>query len=341
MRHRSENLLFFYAAVAGFDEYIAKRTGEIVRDGIDWVYLTHTAETLSVAGGLRERLFKAGISENEFFSRLREIMLEEIRKTTSMRSLYLEISSILEKNGFMYIPLKGCDPRIYSGARDFFNIMEDIDILVKFADIENVGRVLEENGYIYQGTLSGSHLNFFTDEKIPRLIEIHWDLINRNNPIHRRLFRASIERIWERSSVLCAVSHLSLEDLLSYLTAHCVKEYFHKPKWLADIAWVIKNCSDEMDPVTSKEVIREWGTSKALGIIGHALNSLLCDNIFDAVWSLGAERPGFTGRYLSGRLLCYEKLRYLRPLIVTASASSLPRALTVSAGVIERCIRGR
>jgi len=96
-----------------------------------------------------------------------------------------------------------------------------------------------------------------------------------------------------------------------------------------------------MDPVTSKEVIREWGTSKALGIIASALNSFLCDSIFDAVWSLGAERPCFTGRYLSGRLLCYEKLINLRPLIVTASASSLPRALTVSAGVIESCIRGR
>ena len=57
MTHRSENLLLFYAAVSGFDEYIAKRTGEIVRGNFDWVYLTHTAETLGVAGGLRERLF--------------------------------------------------------------------------------------------------------------------------------------------------------------------------------------------------------------------------------------------------------------------------------------------
>ncbi len=152
-------------------------------------------------------------------------MREEISKTTSMRSLYLEISLILEKNGFMYIPIKGCDPRIYSGARDFFNVMEDVDILVKYTDIENIGGVLEESGYIYQGTFSGSHLNFITDEKIPRLIEIHWDLINRYNPIHRRLFRASIERIWERSSVLCAASHLSLEDLLSYLTVQCVTAY--------------------------------------------------------------------------------------------------------------------
>jgi len=31
-------------------------------------------------------------------------------------------------------------------------------------DVEHIGTVLEENGYYYQGSFSGSHMNFFTDE---------------------------------------------------------------------------------------------------------------------------------------------------------------------------------
>ena len=218
--------------------------------------------------------------------------------------------------------------------------MEDIDILVKISDVEDVGRVLEENGYHYQGTFSGSHMNFFTDEEEPHLIEIHWDLINRTNPIHSRLFQPSVNAIWERSIAMCGESLLSPEDLLSYLTAHGVKEYFHKPKWLTDTAWIIENCSNMMDPATSKNVINEWGTSRALGIIACALKYLLCDSTFNTVWDLGAIKPGLTGRCLAGRLVRYEKLRNLRPLIFAASAASFPRALTVAAGVVERYIWG-
>ena len=339
MRYFSENLLLFYASMPGHDDYIINRTDEIVREGVDWQYMQSTAEALGVTGGLLERFSQAKIPPNDFITRMNDIIEKEIQRTASMLSLYKEISSLLEKNGFRHIPLKGCDKRITDGPRNFFNVMEDIDVLVRISDVEDIGRVLEENGYYYQGSFSGSHMNFFTDEKTPRFIEIHWDLINRENTISGRLFQPSIDAIWERSITVDGESLLFLEDLLSYLTAHGVKEYFHKPKWLTDIAWIIENCSNMMEPVTSKKIIREWGTSRALGIISYALKHMLCDSSFDVVWTLGARKPGLTGRYLARRLVCYDKLRSLRPLLFIASAESLQRSFTVTAGMVERYIR--
>ena len=339
MKYYSENLLLFFAAIQGHDEFIRQRTDEIIRGDIDWEYLQQNAAALGIAGGLIDRLLQAEKADNDFISQMRKIMKHEIQKTVSMLSLYKEISSLFKKYGFSFIPLKGCDSRIAKGARNVFNVMEDIDILVKISDVEDIGNVLEENGYYYQGSFSGSHMNFFTDEAMPRLIEIHWDLINRASPVNSRLFQPSIDAVWERSIILCDISHLSTEDLLSYLVAHSVKEYFHKPKWLADIAWVIENFSSKIDPAHTKIIMTEWGTSKALGIISSALKALLDDSDFDVVWDLGALRPGLIGSFVAKRVVCYHNLRMLRPLIFMSSADTLHRTFSVTGGVIERSIR--
>ncbi len=338
MKCRPENILLFFASLYGHDEFINTRTNEIVRDSVDWEYLKRSAQALGVARVVIARLLKTGIIENSFTSQLRAAAQDEIRKSESLLALYQEISSLLAKNGFNYMPLKGCDQRISRGARRLSNTMDDIDILVKMSDVEDIARVLEENEYHYQGMFSSSHITFFTDDEIPRLIEIHWDLVNRSSPVHGVLFHPSIDAIWNRSISLCDESHLSLEDLLCYLTAHCVKEYFHKPKWLADIVWVIENCSAEMDPLTARNITSEWGTSRALGIIAHGLKEILYDSTFDMVWDFGACRPGLLGLYIARNLLCYDTPRNLRPLLYVASAESLSSAFAVSAGMVKRIL---
>ena len=339
MKCRPEHMLLFLASISGHDEFIKTRISEIVRDSVDWEYLKNSAEALGVARGVLERLLQAGIIENSITSQLHKIAQHEMQKSESLSALYQQISSLLAKNGFNYIPLKGCDQRISKGARKLFNPMDDIDILVRISDIEDIAQLLEENEYHYQGMFSGSHINFFTDEEIPRLIEIHWDLVNRSSPVQKILFHPSIDGIWDRSISMGGESHLSLEDVLSYLTAHCIKEYFHKPKWLTDIVWILEHCSNEIDHLTAKMVMSEWGTSRALGIIVQGVKEILYESSFNKAWDFGACKPGLLGLYVAQHLLCYDKLRNLRPLLFVASAESLSSAFEVSAGMFKRFFR--
>ena len=87
MKYYSENLLLFFAAINGHDEYIRQRTDEIIHGDIDREYLLQNAEALGVAGGIIDRLLQAEISDNDFISQMRKIMKHDIQKTVSIKSL--------------------------------------------------------------------------------------------------------------------------------------------------------------------------------------------------------------------------------------------------------------
>ncbi len=339
MTCRPEQILLFFSALPEHSDYINDMTDSILKAGVDWDYLYYDAESFGVAAGLAELLSNREAVADIFLGRLGKTSKREEKESESMLDLYNELSSLLSGHEFDYIPLKGCDFRIAEGPRRKCNSMTDIDILVKLSDTEEIGLLLENNGYIYQGTMSGAHMNFFTDEKHPRFIEIHWDLINRSNPLHRKLFFPDLDAVWERSIILNGERLLSEEDLLAYLTAHAVKEYFHTPKWLADIAWIFKNRLGLVDPERLVMVIDEWGVSTALGIVAEGVDYYLQTNCFEYVLAFGAVKPGMLGQYIAKRLLCYDRLRLLRPLIFAAVAGSPLHLMSVTAGSIQRLVQ--
>jgi len=328
-------MLLLFSALPSHNEYITQRIDDILGAGVHWDFLLHGAESFGVAAGLKELLSEKE-TPADFYEQLKSASASEIKNTESMYGLYQDISSLLLKHGFDYIPLKGCDPRIAHGSRRISNIMVDIDILVKESNTDNIGIMLEENGYIYHGDMSGSHMNFFTDDERTRFIEIHWDLINRRNPLHNKLFTPVLTGIWDRSITVKGERLLSNEDLLSYITVHAVKEYFHKPKWLSDIAWVIENFSDFFDPGSTALVLEEWGVAKALGFIAGGLDYCLQADYLEKVLAYGAVKPDILGDYLAKQLSCFNRLRKLRPLIFAASADSSRRLWGVMAGSIMR-----
>ena len=336
---RPEQVLLLFSALPEHNDYIITRTDDILRTGVDWNFLLHTAESLGVAAGLINLLSGRNISEDGFFYHLKVITEREMKESESMQRLFLELSSLLSKRGFDFMPLKGCDPRIAGGSRRVCNSMVDIDILVREADTDDIGMTLEESGYLYHGDLSGTHMNFFTDEEQPQFIEIHWDLINRRNPLHSKLFTPELAGIWERSIVMNGIRILSEEDLLSYLTAHAVKEYFHKPKWLSDIAWIIENRLEYVDPGKMVLVVEEWGVAKVLGIVAEGLDYYFhTDNLKKAL-VYSAMKPGILGSYIAKRLICYNRLRTLRPLIFAASAGTSRRLWGVMTGALLRLLQ--
>ena len=336
MKRRPEDTLLFYAAAAGHDEFIAGKYREAAAHGFDAERLVRSAIALDAAGGLRYRLSSAGVSLGALDDVLKDAMLADLQRSTSLRDLYADVARILSENGFDHIPLKGSDPRLVEGPRGFFSSMEDVDILVRYGDTEAVGALLERNGLHYQGRFSGSHMTFFTDENRPRLIEVHWDLVNRDNPLHAALFRPSLAKIWERRVDMCSGTLLSTPDMVSYLAAHGIKEYFHKPKWLADIAWALEHLCQEIDAREAAGVVDEWGISRALGIAAAAIGELLPMGNAGVAWSLGAQKPSAFGRFIAERLLSCDRMRRYRPHLFLAAADTVNAKAAVARGMALR-----
>lgn len=285
------------------------------------------AEALGVAGGLMTRLDNAGFSCGPLMDELRVSMILEMQMTASMKRGAKDLFGLLEKHGVRYSPLKGSDPRLSEGARGFFNAMQDIDILIDEHDIAAVGSLLDTEGYQFHGMLSGSHLTYFTNDHPPVFIEVHWDLVNRLNPLHTALFAVPFERIRERLTICEGHVVLSPADLLAYSIAHAVKEYFHKPKWLADIAWIIETILPGLDAAETSKIIGEWGMGNAFGIAAAALDKLIPDKSRDYVRDYGAVKPMIAGRYLASRLVAFTDLRGLRPLLFFTTADGVSRKI--------------
>jgi len=333
MKNFNENKLLFYSAVQKHDDYINPMFVEILLKDFDWFYFIGKAKYLGVASGFLKRIKDSEIKlKPNIENILKKTAEQELYKSASMLSLYNDVSSILHKNRIEFIPLKGADKRIKRGEFNFSNMMTDIDILVRIGDVEKTADVLIDNGYKYQGCFSGAHINFYTNEDPPRFIEVHWDLINRASSIQKLIFDTSMDNIWKRCIRDDQECYLSWEDLLMYLTAHCIKEYFHKPKWLADIVWIL----DEMAEVTDiemnhlKEICDEWKTGNALLLISSALDYYIKSNYCKFLNTLFTKKPGFLINYTSKRVIDYDELISIRGFIYSASSGSFKDILKIS-----------
>ena len=213
--------------------------------------------------------------------------------------------------------------------------------LIREEDAEEAGEALERNGYLFFGSGSGTHMNFAADGEKPCFIEVYWDLVNRRNPVQCSLFRPRIAAVWGRSVSVSGRMHMSLEDMVCYLTVHAVKEYFHRPKWLVDIAYVLNIMDERTDADILRGVITEWNESSALGITVEALVRATDDTRYEAACEYGARHPGLLGRFMADRLLRYDDLRGMRPLLWIACAQSPKEVFAVTAGMLRYLMAGR
>ncbi len=336
MKASAEERICFYSAFAERVDCARERIAELLVHDLDREQLISLADDCETGGLLYACLSGLGSADAWLLERLRPRFAADFAKTEIMRKIAGDILSLLVKSGFDCMPLKGSDPRIAGGSRSTLNPMTDIDILVKNDQRRAVVDCLVEYGCRFQGVYSESHANLYFDSggADPCFIEIHWDLINRGNPLHSRLFKASIEAVWERA-ISGDTFLMSYEDLVSYSIAHAVKEYFHKPKWLADIAWLIRDES-AIRPVEMASVISEWSAGAALGMAIAALGQFFPDADYGYMYGAGAVRSGLLSEYTAGQLASYSRLRQLRPLVFFASATGVTAKVSLMKGFLSK-----
>lgn len=138
-------------------------------------------------------------------------------RTMIQRSEYAAICSAFEKNGVVYVPIKGFIVSDLYPQPDY-RFMSDLDFLVK--DSKKAGEAVKAIGY------SEQRVNFmYTDEYIkpPFMhIELHRELFRLDSPFYDYFHKTfSRGRVGKTSRL-----ELSNEDSLIYIIAHMHKHYY-------------------------------------------------------------------------------------------------------------------
>ncbi len=177
--------------------------------------------------------------------------------------------------------------------------MDVVDVLVRRVMPNRPGMRLKSGIKVYRRVQRGAHDSFRGPH--PGLVEVHWDLVNREDLVQSALFSPDMAHVWERMAAIGGRACLGGEDCLCYFAAHAVKEYFRSPKWLADLAFMLgKTKRDDAESV--RRVADEWGVRPSLGLIDEALIDITgaCERICVESFALYPGRPagGLVARML-------------------------------------------
>ena len=155
------------------------------------------------------------------------------------------------------------------GARS----MNDIDILVKKADVAASIKVLEDLGYKLTTYFSLSDQNIDTKHVPPMrkaggpLLEVHWTLLEENEP-----FSIDMEELWKRIMPVRIANvdafSLGIEDLLLHLCLHLTYQHYLQLglRGLLDIALVIHKFQQEIDWTKLVQIAKSWRAERVTAL---------------------------------------------------------------------------
>ncbi len=310
----------------------------MVRSDRERQCLFSAAGQCDASAALMEFLSGIGILVPHDESGIREETAREFAVTDSMNATAGDVFRALDEAGIPFVPLKGADPRLKNGPRGIVNPMDDVDVLVRGEDAETAACTLERAGFRFIGAFSGAHMNFVSNDTRHHAVEVHWDLVNREDPVQSALFTPNMTRIWERTENAGRRICLGREDCLCYFAAHAVKEYFRRPKWLADIAFMLEE-TDWGGSDAARRIAEEWGVRPSLGFIVSVLVEITGDIRFSRAFGSCALNPGLIGKSLAVHVMKGGGLDRLRPLLWLAAARSPERVSAVVGGMTVAVVR--
>ncbi|MBN1349455.1 nucleotidyltransferase family protein [candidate division KSB1 bacterium] len=249
---------------------------------VEWENVVELSIKHSVAPLLYQRL-KSVSSEVaipvNIVNRLHKIYLNSAARNMRLFNELSEVLRILQDDGIPVIVLKGAHLAeiVYNNLA--LRPMEDVDLMVKKADLPRVAEKFLKMGYnstrpininelsstIRKPTFTNFHNNYF---------DIHWT-------IEIDSFKIDVASLWEKtqSATIAGVKTLVLapEDLLLYLALHA--SFNHAFYWrlisLCDIALTIWHYKDEIDWNQLHLRAKQWGVDKCLYLTLYLADKLL------------------------------------------------------------------
>jgi len=241
--------------------------------GVDWRHLIDRARLHGVMALLYHHLARhASDAAPSHILRVmhREATAVQMRNLLMMQELVRLVHRCSE-SGIPILPFKGpVLARRYYGELSLRQF-QDVDVLVRRENLEDVWDLLHANGYQCRQRLTEAEARVAARDNLGRefvhpergvSIEIHSELLNRE-----LTFRLSGDAVWDRavpsSCGRAGMYELSPEDLLLYLCAHGAKHHWSRLLWVCDVAQVLHHHPD-LDGQSLRERAREIGSLRTL-----------------------------------------------------------------------------
>ena len=247
-----ESLVFLLRRVP--EDNVGTHPGREVRQ--DWDGIMQEAIRHQVAPLLYAHLkTKAALLDVpvDVMDRLNQAYLYHGFKNTQLLHELSNVLTELRKAGLSNIVLKGAHLAETVYGNPALRPMDDVDLLVKRADLASVENKLRELGYVHpehfkeHTKLDSHHLPAFAKPGGKAVIEVHWAIPP------SQLLRIDLEGLWQRSqpATIAGVETrtLSSEDLLLHLCVHAsVHHRFGVGlRALADIREVIQHHGNRLN----------------------------------------------------------------------------------------------
>jgi putative nucleotidyltransferase-like protein len=191
----------------------------------------------------------------------------------------VNITSQLQEHGISTLTYKGPAVAMSIYGDIAFRQYNDLDVVVRSADLLEAASVLTRNGFMLAPdssqprnlqNASGYDVVTLAAPARSYFVDLHWHF----SPEYARAFCPSEEEIWgnsEKIQLPCGrVLTLSPEDSFVVLCFHGAKHRWCRLKWLCDVAEMLRN-ADRMDWERIEKIMLERPLAKAAVALGVSL----------------------------------------------------------------------
>lgn len=290
---RPEDELLLCCARTCMDSENAERIKALLREDIDWAYLTQMALRHGVMPLLYRSLYTTcpeavpGATMDQLQSHFYTNALHSYFLTGEL----LKLLNLFEAHGIPPIPFKG--PVLAASVYGDLALRQfgDLDILVHERDVLSAKDLLISQGYRPDPKLQLSWEAHFVHDDGRITVDLHWGITPKDTREVCASFPFDLEGLWERlepvSLAGTTVRHFSPEDLLLIRCQDAVKEYFKdewpEMRWICDIAELIR-VHQELDWGQVMEQARKLGSQCILFLCLSLAHDLLGAPLPKEVW---------------------------------------------------------
>jgi Uncharacterised nucleotidyltransferase len=290
---RSEIELLLCCARTRMDLETTERARQLLKEEIDWKYLSQSAFHHGVLPLLSRGLHSLHSDDipKALLAHLNDALRVITKRNLFLTAELLTLLKLFQEAQIRALPLKGPVLAAVAYGNPLLRHFGDLDILMPREDILKAKEILVRRGYQpkYKLTYSeeAAYLRSHHDYKFVNTtdgvaIDIQWGITQWSFA-----FPIAFEDVWKRheevSLVGATARNLSLEDSLLILCVHGAKHRWEQLRWICDIAELVKTHQERIEWERLMEQARARGGARivllGLFLAHHLFNTVLPEHI--------------------------------------------------------------